>query len=280
MNQMLPAFFLFISLQSFSQQKRYVYYFDSNMKMSAKSKSYFNGTGNLDSGLIELKCYKNEDNSLVFVAHFIDSSLKTFQGLFRSYYRNGNLENLGEYFKGRENGLWQRWDSLGNIIDSAFYKDGVKLMNATFTYHQNQNIESILIDDIKNKKLHRIYYDEAGKTMINDTLDESSDDENNKDVPQFPGGNIEWQNYIQSWIYANIDALKEENRTGTCIIRFMVNEKGKVSQLDELTMQGSMLAKIIVSAIAHGPKWKPARENGKRIKAYKDVPVIFNVNKL
>ena len=42
-------------------------------------------------------------------------------------------------------------------------------------------------------------------------------------------------------------------------------------------MKGSVLARIVVDAIVNGPKWIPAQQNGRLVKAYKEQPVTFTI---
>ena len=90
----------------------------------------------------------------------------------------------------------------------------------------------------------------------------------------FPGGPQAWVKYITSAIKDNIDKLKRSDY-GTCIIRFIVDTKGQVSDVEAISMKKSRLAKIAIEAIANGPKWNPAEQNGKFVNAYRLQPVTL-----
>ena len=86
-----------------------------------------------------------------------------------------------------------------------------------------------------------------------------------------------WAKYIKKIIENNIDTLAEENKSGTCRIRFIVDTDGSVREVSALTMQGTKLAEISVEAIKKGPKWNPGNQNGHIVAAYKDQPITFTI---
>jgi protein TonB len=95
---------------------------------------------------------------------------------------------------------------------------------------------------------------------------------------EFPGGNVAWQKYIQRAIQRELDEFTESDY-GTCVVKFMVDINGKVSNVVATTMQGSKLAEIAVSTIRKGPKWIPAMQNGRYVTAFRFQPVtLMNPN--
>ena len=90
----------------------------------------------------------------------------------------------------------------------------------------------------------------------------------------FPGGAQAWARYITNAIKDNIDKLRRSDY-GTCIVRFIVDTKGRVSDVEATTMKKSRLAKIAIEAISNGPKWIPAQQNGKLVNAYRLQPVTL-----
>ena len=90
----------------------------------------------------------------------------------------------------------------------------------------------------------------------------------------FPGGPQAWAKYITNAIKDNIDKLRRSDY-GTCIVRFIVDTKGRVSEVEATTMKKSRLAKIAVEAISNGPRWNPAQQNGKFVNAYSLQPVVL-----
>ncbi len=94
----------------------------------------------------------------------------------------------------------------------------------------------------------------------------------------FPGGANAWSKYVSRAIERGIDEFTEKDY-GTCIVQFIVDKTGKVSNVEATSMKGSKLAEIATNAIRNGPNWTPAQQNGNSVKAFRTQPVTFkNVN--
>ena len=90
----------------------------------------------------------------------------------------------------------------------------------------------------------------------------------------FPGGLKKWSQYIQTAISNELDEFNEADY-GTCIVKFIVDKSGKVSDVEATTMKGTKLAQIAVNAIRKGPNWIPAENNGRKVNAYRLQPVTL-----
>ena len=91
----------------------------------------------------------------------------------------------------------------------------------------------------------------------------------------FPGGNKAWTQYLIKTISSESGKFKQSDY-GTCIIKFIVDVDGKVSDVEATNMQKSRLAKIVVKAIKKGPDWKPAMRDGVPLKAFRLQPVTVS----
>ncbi len=90
----------------------------------------------------------------------------------------------------------------------------------------------------------------------------------------FPGGASAWTKYVTRAIQSNQDEFTESD-FGTCVVKFIVDKAGKVSQVEATTMKGSKLAEIATNAIRKGPNWTPAQQNGRYVNAYRLQPVTL-----
>jgi periplasmic protein TonB len=90
----------------------------------------------------------------------------------------------------------------------------------------------------------------------------------------FPGGAGAWSKYVQEAVEGSIDEFTEPD-FGTCVVKFIVDKTGKVSNVEAATMNGSKLAEIAVHAIRKGPDWTPAKQNGRLVSAYRLQPVTL-----
>lgn len=103
----------------------------------------------------------------------------------------------------------------------------------------------------------------------------------------FPGGTQAWVHYISREINRNMDELQEEGKSGTVLVQFVVDVEGNVSEvrivgcpesgLTNCLDSENKLAEIAVAAIKRGPKWTPAVQNGRPVKAYRRQPVTFRL---
>ena len=90
----------------------------------------------------------------------------------------------------------------------------------------------------------------------------------------FPGGPKAWTRYVINAIEENQSKFKKSDY-GTCIIKFIVDTRGHVSEVEATTMKKSRLAKVAVEAIASGPRWHPAQQGGRFVNAYRLQPVTL-----
>ncbi|HET7116567.1 MAG TPA: N-acetylmuramoyl-L-alanine amidase, partial [Hanamia sp.] len=90
----------------------------------------------------------------------------------------------------------------------------------------------------------------------------------------FPGGQTAWQKYIVKKIQASLDSFTEADY-GTCVLKFIVNTDGSVSNVEATTMEGTQLARVSINAIKDGPKWIPASQNGHTVASYRLQPVTL-----
>ncbi|MEP6583634.1 MAG: energy transducer TonB, partial [Ginsengibacter sp.] len=68
---------------------------------------------------------------------------------------------------------------------------------------------------------------------------------------QFPGGASAWTRYVTQKIQSNADEFTESDY-GTCVVKFIVDKSGAVSQVEATSMKGTKLAEIAVNAIRKG----------------------------
>jgi len=104
---------------------------------------------------------------------------------------------------------------------------------------------------------------------------------------EFPGGTQAWFKYVTREIERNIDELQDDGKSGTVVVLFIVDKEGAVSDVRAMPCSeagvakclgaGTKLAEVAVNAIRKGPKWKPAVQNGRNVKAYRRQPVTFKL---
>jgi protein TonB len=65
--------------------------------------------------------------------------------------------------------------------------------------------------------------------------------------------------------------------TYTVTIQFIVDQQGNVSDIKPLTSHGFGMEEEAVRAIKKAPKWTPAIQNGRQVKAYRKQPITFMI---
>jgi periplasmic protein TonB len=91
----------------------------------------------------------------------------------------------------------------------------------------------------------------------------------------FPGGAEAWQRYIKKAILSQLDEFSDAD-FGTCIVQFVVDKNGNVSNVEATTMKGTKLAEISVNTIRKGPHWTPGIQNGHYVNSLRSQPVTLS----
>ena len=94
----------------------------------------------------------------------------------------------------------------------------------------------------------------------------------------FPGGDTKWRQYLERNCHAEIPTDNGAPvGTYVTIIQFVVDKEGKISDVKALTHHGYGMEQEAVRIILKGPKWIPAVQNGRMVKAYRRQPITFQV---
>lgn len=95
---------------------------------------------------------------------------------------------------------------------------------------------------------------------------------------EFAGGLTEWQKYLQRNLNGGIPS-DNGARSGQykVVVKFIVAKDGSISEVIAETNHGYGMEEEVVRVIKKGPKWTPAMQNNKVVKAYRRQPVTFMV---
>lgn len=89
---------------------------------------------------------------------------------------------------------------------------------------------------------------------------------------EFPGGQLEWKRYLQKNLQYPPSAIEKGNES-IVRVQFVVDTDGNISEVEALNDPGDGLAEEAVRIIKKGPKWKPAEQNGRKVK-YRHIQAI------
>lgn len=178
-------------------------------------------------------------------------------------------------------------NTLNILNNSLILLDGKEITDDQMKNIPPNTIKSI---SVLKGKIGELKYGQKGKNGVVEIHTKPSDVRlitgNQKDtIPDkvftkveteasFPGGQQAWIKYITGKIQASIDTFTKADY-GTCVVRFIVNTDGTVSDVQATTMKGTQLAAISINAIKDGPKWIPASQNGHTVAAYRLQPVTL-----
>ena len=96
---------------------------------------------------------------------------------------------------------------------------------------------------------------------------------------EFPGGQPAMKKFITDNVKYPARAIKN-NIEGKTLVRFTIDKKGRISDIKILRgmkdcPECNAEAMRVVSIM---PKWKPAINNGKKVKSYFEMPFVFRLN--
>ena len=292
----LLATFTFISTV-FSQQYKYIYYFDKDLNSCKKSDAVVTGKGFKDNGLFKLDFFSNQNGNLLMSIHYTDSTLNTLQGFFQSYHLNAVLEKEGNYENGQMQGLWQQWNDKGLKTDSMIYEKDYKIRYAVFTHYNKDSVLTSysFTDSLKNTFIEKTFYnkgmissevnfygqkglykryDSTGVITASDSVFTREESE-----AEFPGGPAGWANFLKRNL--NGDVPTDHGAPYgmyTVVVRFIVNKDGTLSDIKTETNPGYGIEKEAIRIIKISPKWIPAKQFGRFVNAYRRQPINFLID--
>ena len=92
--------------------------------------------------------------------------------------------------------------------------------------------------------------------------------------PEFPGGEAALYEYLGKNIQYP-DLARENNITGTVVVKFVVEKDGSISKASVLREIGGGCGKEALRVVNAMPKWKPGQQSGKSVRTEFTLPVQF-----
>lgn len=94
--------------------------------------------------------------------------------------------------------------------------------------------------------------------------------------PEFPGGDGELIKFLQKNIsYPQME--RDNDIQGKVLLRFVVMEDGSVADVNVMRGVSPGLDKEAVRVVKMLPKFKPGRQQGKPVRVYFNLPVVFKL---
>ncbi|MEO6837026.1 MAG: energy transducer TonB [Ginsengibacter sp.] len=171
-------------------------------------------------------------------------------------------------------------DEMKNINPDNIQSMSILKGESAIKKYGNKAKDGVIEITKKNKSENLSFVSTDAKTVYGNASSEKNDSIPDKvftkveNEASFPGGPSAWQKFIVKKIQASLDSFIEADY-GTCILKFIVNTDGTISNVEATTMKGTHLANISIEAIKNGPKWIPASQNGKVVAAYRLQPITL-----
>lgn len=97
-----------------------------------------------------------------------------------------------------------------------------------------------------------------------------------EDLPQFPGGPVEFM----KWLTKNLQYPKEAQRgrvQGRVVAQFIVNADGSISDLKIVTPLDPACDREVLRVLGTMPSWKAGSQNGKPCRTMVAIPIVFKL---
>jgi protein TonB len=92
---------------------------------------------------------------------------------------------------------------------------------------------------------------------------------------EFPGGLRGWNAFLSSTLVYPKKAIRK-NIQGQVIARFIIEKDGSLSNV-EIISGPKELWPAVLDVLKQSPNWRPAVQNGKKVKSYKNQPFNFKL---
>lgn len=167
--------------------------------------------------------------------------LSAGEGLYLTYFENGDTNIVGRVSKKRKIGTWKAYREDGSLYYVEEYKNGV----------------------LKNG----VSYDEAGKKYTYTEV---------KIMAEYVGGQRALMQYLATIKYPF--KAREDDVEGTVYVQFVIDTDGKVIEVKIARSSGApILDDTALEHVKKCPKWIPGQDRGQKIRVQYVVPIKFKL---
>jgi len=237
---------------------------------------------------------------------YADSACKVRSGKFRFVHPNRMIESAGLYQDGRKQGLWLTYYSDGSLADSTVYVNGAPV-GVSLSWHRNgymrdsanfgpdgSGVRVAWFDNGNPSYAGRFtagfkkigkwnYFHKTGgvsETETYDThgqlLDKLPDTSNTDAKAAFPGGPKAWSAYLSRALYFPEQYTFTNGDEATVVIEATIGEDGRVEEAEVAVPFYPAFDRIALNALLHSPRWTPAVDHHRKVRAVIRQPVTFS----
>ncbi|MBI5371542.1 MAG: energy transducer TonB [Sphingobacteriales bacterium] len=250
--KILPALFCcLISMSLYAQKNKSnesFYVYDSNWKpCEIESAQYLCILQKINDSTYQWLNY-HFSGPLISIETYRDEKITVLNGYMAYFGIDGQIDSAGYAKNGLRDSTWYFYDDTIAVWMEKKYKNGI-LVNST---------------DLNEKRKREVTGEKAAATP-----------EQAETEAGFKGGMTAWIRYLQN--KSNYpDRAQQLEKKGTVKIAFVVDTEGRPVQLRVLRSVEYSLDKEALRLINESPKWNPAFQKGRKVKAYRIQPITFS----
>lgn len=213
-------------------------------------------------------------SSLISAQNNCDNLPSNYTGYCYNYHVGQVISWIKEYKEGKATGIWMYFNEKGVLT---------KQLNTT---SKRDSLDKIVLESLKRG--YKEGFSDAGFESADSfgyPLVENDVAKNENDIltfveeeAEFPGGLEKMKEWItKNLIYPAI--AKEMGVQGRCYLKFVVEIDGQISNISVVkgVPDGSPCDKEAIRLLKSMPRWKPGKNNGKAVRQWCQVPIIFTL---
>jgi antitoxin component YwqK of YwqJK toxin-antitoxin module len=283
-------------------------FFDDNWeKHEKKGASFFSIAYPLNGGWT-CEDYDLFEKKLFNYMVYADQKLTTLNGVFYTFYNNGNAETIGQYLNNKKSGLWLTYYEDGKLNDSTYYLNNAKSNSYSF-YSSGKTKSIIILDSLGTgaftdyyetgairqtgsysksvwKEGAWIYYYPDGKiSFVENYHDDKRIDVKCYDIqgklkdtceiermPMFSGNLVKYLSNNIQWprglSFVDIDIAK-------VFVRFVVDINGNIDNIRIVKHIAKPFDDEVIRVVKRMPRWKPGLRYNDPVRVYYILPITF-----
>ena len=246
------------------------WYKDKDCKIPHGTVSWYHTTRFLKStttyknGEKEGACLEyDEEGRIVDSANYVAGRLKGI----RLHWRADGMLADSMQFDGAGNGVEMNWDKEGNVSSAGYWVSDTIKRGRWKYFHPNGKIMATE-DYVDGKRIACNCFNEAGQALDSNACTEREAD--------FPGGLTAWRKFIERNLRPDVPVRnKAPEGKYTVVMQFVVDTEGKVTGVRPKTSFGYGMEEEAERILNRSPRWNPALQFGRKVKAYRLQPITF-----
>lgn len=246
---------LYLLLLSFAQpllaqdEKDQLFALDENWKgTDYKNARYLYHVKKLSDTCWQWDSY-NVMGPLIKTEYYKDKDASIAHGQFYFYNEKGRVDSIHTYSNGIAEGSFYYTNDTGAIVIEKKFHNGILIE----TIDKLKKAPEAKKDSLKSAEF----------TMI-------------EVEAEFPGSLGGWRKFLEKNLNYPERAINN-NKQGTVVVQFIVDTEGKILEPRIYKSVEYSLDEEALRIIRKSPRWIPAVQNGKKVKAYRRQPIVFRL---